>query len=223
MKKASSSVAKRQVTPVIDSQAPRWYTSYWIVAATVVALACVAYAAAMRGPLLFDDLTLPLASPFLAGEPLSKWLSGVRPVLMLTYWFNYQPSLPSTLGYHLTNVFLHALNSLLVFGIARGLFRHYVADPRRVFVAAAFSCSLFLLHPLQTESVAYVAGRSEILSATFVLCAWLIYVRRIGRPVTGRQAFGILLLFCLAAATKEQAVATVPAILLLTDWLVGRS
>jgi tetratricopeptide (TPR) repeat protein len=174
----------------------------------------------MRGPLLFDDLTLPLASPLLIGEPLLRWISGVRPLLMLTYWINYDPA-ASTLSYHLTNVLLHALNAMLVFCLGQHLFARHIVESTRVLVATSFTTLLFLLHPLQTESVSYIAGRSELLSATFVLIAWLAYVRRIGRAITGRQASLILFLFILAGAAKEQSVATIPAILLLTDWVFG--
>jgi hypothetical protein len=194
--------------------------SYWIIAPILVTLACLAYSASMRGPLLFDDLTLPLASPLLIGEPLLRWISGVRPLLMLTYWINYDPA-ASTLSYHLTNVLLHALNAMLVFCLGQHLFARHIVESTRVLVATSFTTLLFLLHPLQTESVSYVAGRSELLSATFVLMAWLAYVRRIGRAITGRQASLILFLFILAGAAKEQSVATIPAILLLTDWVFG--
>ena len=96
--------------------------SYWIVAAILVTLACLAYSASLRGPLLFDDLTLPLASPLLIGEPLLRRISGVRPLLMFTYWINYDPA-ASTLSYHLTNVLMHACNAILVFCLCQTLFR----------------------------------------------------------------------------------------------------
>jgi protein O-mannosyl-transferase len=199
-----------------------WYATSWAIAPLLLLLAFVAYSAAIRGPLLFDDLTLPIASPFYSDVPFSAWLKGVRPVLMLTYWLNYTPSSSSTLAYHATNIAFHALNALLVFVICRHLLRQFNVESRRVFVASTFCSLLFLLHPLQTESVAYIAGRSEVVSATFVLSAWLIYVRRIGSPVSWRESCVILLLSALAVATKEQAAATLPAIFLLTDWTFRR-
>ena len=188
----------------------------------LVATGFQAYSACLWGPFLFDDFVLPFASPFAVQMPLLTWLGGVRPALMLTYWFNYQTS-ASTYGYHLTNVALHSLNALLVFAICERLFRLCLADSGRVFVVSALSCSLFLLHPLQSESVAYITGRSEVLSATFLLLAWFLHVRRAGSPTTAWQACAILVLFALAAAAKEQAVATIPAILLLTDWTVRKA
>jgi tetratricopeptide (TPR) repeat protein len=139
---------------------------------------------------------------------------------MLTYWINYDPA-ASTLSYHLTNVFLHAFNAFLVFCLCERLFTSHVVERTRALLAAALATLLFLLHPLQTESVAYVAGRSEVLSATFVLLAWLVYVRRIGRAVAARESCLILGFFALACASKEQAAATIPAVLLLTDWAFG--
>ena len=217
--------ARVQETTATASTQPGtpWYTTSWAVAPLLLLLGFLAYSAAIRGPLLFDDLTLPIASPFYSDAPFSAWLKGVRPVLMLTYWFNYTPGSSSTFAYHATNIAFHALNALLVFVICRRLLTQFAVESQRAFVASAFCCLVFLLHPLQTESVAYVAGRSEVVSATFVLSAWLIYVRRIGSPVSWREAGVILLLSGLAVATKEQAAATLPAIFLLTDWTFRRA
>jgi protein O-mannosyl-transferase len=215
-------MSRRNASAAAGTPERTWYAHHLTIAAVAIVLACQAYSAAMHGPFLFDDLVLPFASPFSNQAPLLHWVSGVRPVLMLTYWLNFQSSELSTYGYHVTNVLLHALNALLVFAICRRLFAFHIADSRRVLAASALTCALFLLHPLQTESVAYVAGRSEVLSGTFVLAAWLIYVRTAGSGVTGRQACAILVFFGLAAAAKEQSVGTIPALLLLTDWTAGR-
>ena len=218
--KKSRRLRPRNKRQAVDAtEAMPWFASWWAIALSAVLLAFAAYWAALRGPLLFDDLTLPIASPFYFDAALSSWITGVRPMLMLTYWLNYQPTTPSaTFAYHATNVAIHAINAVLVFLICRHLFTRTSNDWRRTFAVSALCCSLFLLHPLQTESVAYIAGRSEVLSATFVLSAWFLYVRRSGTPVTGRQACAILFLFVLAVLTKEQAAVTLPSLLVLTDW-----
>lgn len=185
----------------------------------LIGLTFFGYSAAFNGPFLFDDLTLPFASPLTSKAPLSSWISGVRPMLMFSYWLNYQLSETASLSYHLTNVALHALNGFLFFLICRNVLRTKF-EGSRVIAGALFASAIFLLHPLQTESVAYVAGRSEILSATFVMLAWWTYLRTVDRPIGWAGSFFILTFFAFAAATKEQAVVTVPAILLLTDWCI---
>src|ERR1022692_2742490 len=59
-----------------------------------------AYAPALNGPFLFDDLYLPMTAPRAAFEPLWTWTSGVRPLLMFSYWANFQLSGIDTGSYH---------------------------------------------------------------------------------------------------------------------------
>jgi len=77
--------------------------------------------------------------------------------------------------------------------------------------------TLFLLHPIQTEPVAYVAGRSEILSAFFFLCAFAIFLDRPPQVAigSGRSVF-IFVLFASALASKEHT-ATLPIVFLIAD------
>src|SRR6185312_4265184 len=89
--------------------------------------------------------------------------------------------------------------------------------PRNTFLISLFGAALFLLHPLQTESVAYVAGRSELVSGFFLLSAWLVFVKHIENETKLATALIILLLAAAAVLGKESAI-SLPAVLLLTDW-----
>ena len=82
---------------------------------------------------------------------------------------------------------------------------------------AVFAAALFLLHPVQTESVAYVASRSETLSVFFFLAAFAVFIYRETTTVTTPRTLAILVLFVLACASKEHA-AVLPALLMLTDY-----
>src|SRR5690348_4194446 len=79
-----------------------------------LAVGAVLYAAALNGKFVFDDETLPFRRG-IQNEPLTAWIHGVRPFLMLTYWLNYVLSGQETYGYHALNLLLHALNTGLVF------------------------------------------------------------------------------------------------------------
>jgi tetratricopeptide (TPR) repeat protein len=80
---------------------------------------------------------------------------------------------------------------------------------------AILAAALFLLHPVQTESVAYIAGRSETLSVFFFLLAYTAFLYRLG-------VLAVLLPFFAAVLSKEHTV-VLPALLLLTDFVFGGS
>lgn len=182
--------------------------------------AVMLYRPALHGPFLFDDLSLPF-SLTLGESPLSVWLSGVRPVLMFSYWLNHQLS-PSPFGYHVVNVMIHACNMALIFAILSRLLLLAGWTPKRTRVAAAVGAAVFLAHPLATESVSYIAGRSESLGAFFVLAAYALFLYRREQEIRWRDAAAILALFALGVATKENMVAFA-GILLLTDWIFPRA
>ncbi len=206
--KATAAAAPR---PAAKSGA-RWV---WIAAlAAAVAMAFWAYGPALHGPFLFDDTTLLF--PRGISAPLIQWLHDTRPALMTTYWLNARLSGDDTSSYHALNVVIHLLASLLIFAIVRRLLERAAVGARALTPIAAFCAALFLLHPVQTEAVAYLAGRSESLSALFAFAAFAVFLYR-KEPAAGwKTAAAVILLFGAALATKQQTVA-LPALLLLTD------
>lgn len=184
-----------------------------------VFLALEVYSPALRGPFLFDDFGLPFYSREFAAQPLAAWIRGVRPLLMLSYWANFQLFGYAPLSYHVANVVLHAVNALLAGLLVRTLLAPAGTAPS--WIAPSFAALLFLLHPLQTESVAYIAGRSESLSALFALAALLVFFRAPADGIPARKAALVLLLYGCAVAAKEHA-AVLPAALLAGDAILNR-
>jgi tetratricopeptide (TPR) repeat protein len=209
-------------TPNAATASPRLLPSWpWIVLLFAgLAASLLAFAPALNGTFVFDDIYLPFANPDAAHQGPAFWIGGVRPVLMLTYWANFLISGTHTLSYHLVNIGFHAANALLVFLILERLFVISGAVisgtpfPRRGF--ALFGTAIFLLHPLQTESVAYIAGRSELVAGFFFLAAWLVFLRNFEKSSGVGLTLAVCLLTGLAVASKEAAV-SLPAVLLLTD------
>lgn len=193
--------------PAAGAPPPRWP---YVAGLAVALLALIqAYHPALHGPFLFDDSYLPMNIPDLADLPLRFWLAGVRPLLMFSYWVNYQMSGHSTFGYHMVNLLIHFCNAALV-----GLVFRKLAGPG---LAPLFAAAIFLLHPVQSESVAYIAGRSESLSGLFFLAAFVLFLYRRRPEVSWAVAAGVLALFAAALASKEHVV-VLPALLLLTDY-----
>jgi tetratricopeptide (TPR) repeat protein len=209
-----SAKGRTQAPQKAAAPAPKPGTPWWIYAAAVIAAAYAAfqvYAPALNGPFVFDDANLPYHMQDYPAA-LAVWLRGVRPLLMFSYWINYRVS-PSPFGFHLTNIAIHLFNSFLVFLIARKLLRPDSSD----WLLPAFAAAVFLLHPIQTEAVSYVAGRSESLSVLFFLAAFAVFLYRPAPAVSWKVSIAVLLLFGAAAATKEHTL-LLPALLLLTDY-----
>lgn len=115
--------------------------------------------------------------------------------------------------HHLTNVFLHAIASLLLFA--------FLWRATRARWPAAFVAALFALHPLHVESVAWIAERKDVLSACFWFATLLLYVRWTERPSRLRYA-AVAAAFCLGIMAKPMIV-TLPFTLLLIDmWPLRR-
>ena len=201
-----------------------------------VALACgvlvlavfAAYANSLTGPFVYDDkdsivenLTLrhlwPL-SDLLA--PLSGGLTvSGRPVLNLSLALNFAAGGLDVRGYHVTNVLIHALTCLTLFGLVRRTLvqpslraRFGEAAVPLAFTAAA----LWALHPLQTEGVTYIVQRAESLMGLFYLLTLYGFVRSVDAPAPRRwQALSVAACL-LGMATKENMVSA-PVLALLLD------
>ena len=188
---------------------------YALAAAAFVAV-LTAYAPAMHGPFLFDDNALPFALPNFSA-PLGAWIHGVRPLLMFTYWANARLSGAETFSYHVVNLLFHCVASGLIFFIVRRLLTWSGQDASRRDVLAGFSAAIFLLHPVQTEAVAYLAGRSDGLSVMLLLAAYAIFLYRRNASVTWLNAVVLLLIFGASLLAKEHTI-VLPALFLLTDF-----
>ena len=204
----------------IETASPAVSKAVWwpwaIGIALVLFVAFQVYGPALHGEFLFDDSYLPFLMPGVADAPLKSWLSN-RPVLMISYWLNYQWSALNPYPYHAVNVVLHAFNSILAALIVRRVLRWVGQTGWARDVLAVFAGALFLLHPVQTESVAYVASRSETMSVFFFLGAFAVFVCRETEALTVPRIVAVLALFGLAVTAKEHT-AVLPVLLMLTDY-----
>lgn len=112
-----------------------------------------------------------------------------------------------------TNVALHALNAVLVFGLA------YLLSRRRMWVAF-LAALLFGLHPMHVESVAWISERKDVLYGAFFLAAALAYERYLEARARSWLAVTFVL-FVLSCLSKGMAVAF-PGVMVLLDWWKGK-
>ena len=115
--------------------------------------------------------------------------------------------------HHFTNVLLHTVAVLLLFLVLNQM--------TGAFWQSAFVASLFAIHPLHVESVAWVSERKDVLSAVFFMLTLGAYVRYVRKPSVGRY-LTVAFLFALGLMSKPMLV-TLPFVLLLLDyWPLGR-
>jgi tetratricopeptide (TPR) repeat protein len=195
---------------------PQWH--YFALAALAAAIVALwAYWPSMSGPFLFDDNFLPFAVGDISAQPLTAFLHSQRPLLMATYWISARLSPDDTWWYHFLNVLIHCVTTGLVFFIVRRLLAWANIGESRRGLLAGIAAALFLLHPAQTEAVAYVAGRSDALSVMLAFSAFTVFLYRRESAAGWKTALAVLLLFGAALTAKEDTIA-LPALLLLTDF-----
>ena len=135
------------------------------------------------------------------------------PLTWLSFMLDFELYGLNAGGYHLTNLFFHVLNTLLLFLLLNKMTRQ---SWRSGFVAALFS-----LHPLRVESVAWVTERKDVLSTFFLILAIWSYLRYLER-LERKRYLVVLLTFTLGLMAKPMVV-TFPFVLLLLDyWPLGR-
>lgn len=160
------------------------------------------YFNSLSNPFIFDDLHsiaknlyikdfqyLPL---FFKGEYTSQAFiprGMFRPLLMLTFSFNYFFGRLEPIGYHLINILLHFLNGFLLYRLLRFLKKDIP------FGLSLIIALLFAAHPLNTETVSYIVCRSDLLAGFFILLAFFSYLKD--------RVFLALVSFALALLSKE--------------------
>ncbi len=136
-----------------------------------------------------------------------------HPLTWLSHALDYQLFALNPAGHHLHNVLLHALNAALLFLLLAWITKR--TGPS-LLVAA-----LFAVHPLNVESVAWVAERKNVLSTLFFLLAVGAYVRYVQKPHWRRYLL-VAGLFVAGLMAKPMVI-TLPFVLLLLDyWPLGR-
>lgn len=167
----------------------------------------------------WDD-GLYIEDPFvknLTGESIGHFFSSFylgmyQPLAVLSISMNGQGGSDAALPYHLTNLFLHIVNIVLVFYLFRKLTNKLLPT-----VIAAL---LFGIHPMHVEAVAWISARSTLLFTLFYLLALIFYLRSFDKNYRKNLAWTYVF-FLLSAFSKSMAV-TLPIVLLLIDYWKGR-
>jgi len=168
----------------------------------------------LNGFVNWDDPSVLVDNEHLAAPGTWSW------AFTTTHMGHYQPlawlvwsATKSLFGlsptpFHALSLAGHLINGWLVYIVTLRLVERAALDPRRRRIAAITAAALFLVHPLQVETVAWASAFPYVLSLTALLLALLAYVN--GRLVASIALYGVSLL------ARANAVAF-PIVLLLVD------
>jgi tetratricopeptide (TPR) repeat protein len=219
--KNSKTKKSKHAAPMVVAAEPRTNPWFWIYAASLLIglfAAFEVYWPAIHGPFLLDDMHLTYMRPDAADISFRDWIHQLRPLLMFTFWLNYQAAgAQDTFGYHAFNLLVHFVNAIFIFFAVRKVLSWAGVEESRTRILSFFAAGVFLLHPVQTESVSYIASRSETLSVFFVLAALAVFLYRKGATVSIPRILALLALFVAAGLSKEHT-AVLPALFILTDY-----
>lgn len=214
----------KESNPRQSEKGQRGKTRFYLIAFVLIALiTTLIYYNSFEVSFHFDDEPVILKNPDIRDlsdlkSILTHNLS--RSVLFLTFAINHHFSQLDPWGYHVGNLLLHLVNSLLVYFIVFFTLTKSPSLFTRTRIIALLSSLIYASNPVLTESVTYIASRSSVLCTTFYLSAMLFFIK--ARKRDGQRAFisyflFSILSFLLALGSKETA-ATLPAVLLLYDY-----
>ena len=178
----------------------------------------------------FDDNVLITENPVIANDGdfdlkkifRSKLFSPhYKPVTFLSWNLEYRMFGFDPFVFHLNNLLLHILNTLLVFGISRKLLSRIKLDKQYLLLIPFFIALLFAIHPMKVESVVWATERKDVLFSFFFLLSSWFYISY--TTVKKSMLFLILsvLFYFLSMLSKSMGI-TLIAVYFLYDLLLGR-
>lgn len=156
------------------------------------------------------DIARILSEPLMNGTAFAEGLRFFRPVAVFSYSIDYAIWGLNPVGYHITNLLIHALVSLLLFVLVRKL--------TGSLAAALVSSVIFCFHPVHVENIPAIARRHDTLAMLYLLAS-LVALPVGTNTATGKRWTLSLLFFALALCSKESALIS-PLVVTACMWCV---
>ncbi len=184
---------------MIESAGSMSRRAVFVVTLVLALAAFAAYWPSLRGGFVWDDDTYVQDRLVKASDGLYRmWFTGDAvdywPLTNSTFWVEWRLWGLNPAGYHVTNLLLHIGNALIFWMILRRL-----AVP-----GALVAAVIFLLHPVNVESVAWIAQRKNTLSTLFFLCRSCGFCDPIGRSADSRWYWLSVGAFLLAMLVRRR-------------------
>ncbi len=178
----------------------------------------------------FDDSSLLVKNEIVLGkiegsqisEALKQqiWTPYYKPLVYISWIMEYHLFGMNPKVFHLDNLFIHILNSLLVFFILSIILNRISIDNYKGAYISFFAALLFALHPFKVESIAWAVERKDVLFSFFYLLGMLLYLKYLKK----KQLLLLLLVglcYLFSSLSKSQGI-TLIAILFLLDYVWKR-
>ena len=146
-----------------------------------------------------------------------------RPIVSTTYNIDYALWEMDPYGFHLTNVIIHLIATLLLFALLREIF----GKKKNGLLASFIGALLFLVHPIHTEAVSWVSGRTDSMVTLFFFASFLYYVRFVkvrdndkkkGVVDNSSRLLTWSLVFYFIGLLSKEMIITMPVIIILFDF-----
>jgi Flp pilus assembly protein TadD len=200
---------------------PQSSSQLWIFQTALVVIGAVVYLNSFKGQIVLDDVVinedLALRHLWPPWGAMTSPLQVARPLVGLSLALNYAVSGTNLWSYHLFNLTIHLLAALALFGVVRRTLKTDRLRERfgKASTGLAFSIALiWMVHPLQTQSVTYLIQRSEAMVGLFYLFALYAVIR----GLTGKHAatwYAAAVLSCAAGMASKPVMATAPIVILI--------
>src|SRR3989441_616203 len=143
------------------------------------------------------------------------------PLTWMTLGLDYLLWGMNPVGYHLTNLLLHAANAVVFFFVVRRLLARALPSPSEhgyaLAVSSGVAALVFAIHPLRVESVVWVTERRDVLSGLFYLLTILLSLRAREREERGRGWYWLSVAVFVCALLSKSMVVNLPVVLLILD------
>lgn len=176
----------------------------------VLILGLCAYLNSLNGEFIWDDIHLVKNNAFIKSPPQIRNIftqdigagsslkyNFYRPLQIFSYAIDHFFWGDNVFGYHIASMLWHILAAMCIYWLVLLLFGDGLLS--------LLTSSMFVIHPIHTEAVSYISGRADILSAVFLVLAFIFYVKT-ERSDNLKFYFVSFLLFILALLSKENAV-----------------
>ncbi len=179
------------------------------------------YQPSFSGEFVFDDRGNILQNPRLGTlwPPWGPMAHSSRPLTQLTFALNYALGQGNVFGYHLVNLLIHLLATLVLFGILRRTFTTRPLLSRYGAIRTPLATAIALvwaIHPIQTASVTYIVQRAESLMGLFYLLTLYCSLRSFGAP-SHRLWPKLAIAACFLGMLSKPIMVTAPLLILLYD------
>jgi len=212
-----------------ENKKQKIYEKKWFAIGLIVLVTFLVYANTLKNEFVYDDNAQIIDNHLIRNiEHVGKLFTSsvwsfqgliksnyYRPIQFLTYTINYHIFGLKPFPFHLTNVIFHVLVTVVFFLLANYLLKNIYG----AIIAALF----FAIHPMHTESVAWISASNDVICTLFYLISFYLYIKFTEKKSQYKifLIFGSLLCFAFALFSKEMAV-TLPFVLVFYNFINNR-